>query len=227
MSYKMTILFWYLASGAEMVSYQPILPEFLDSLGISQAHLGTLVSMFGLASMMASPVFGKIADKMGQSRLLGKVLNFESSILSKKYNLKGLKLSKTLQKVLTANLFSIAGHLVIINRRNLFSLCVAKILIGIGMSCDGCILGQVGRQILKSSRSRQFSIFFAMRQVGLICFPICFFATGLYNWTGSFEIFGRKIDRFSVPSVIMLLLWIQVLGCNLIFYTNQVFLNNI
>ena len=74
LSYRMTILLWYLASGAEMVSYQPILPEFLDSLGISQAHLGTLVSMFGLASMIASPVFGKIADRIGQSRLSGRVL---------------------------------------------------------------------------------------------------------------------------------------------------------
>ena len=81
LSYKITILLWYLASGAEMVSYQPILPEFLDSLGISQAHLGTLVSMFGLASMIASPVFGKIADKMGQSRFSGRVFNFHFSFL--------------------------------------------------------------------------------------------------------------------------------------------------
>ncbi|CAG5081978.1 Oidioi.mRNA.OKI2018_I69.PAR.g10007.t1.cds [Oikopleura dioica] len=125
LSYKIAILFWYLASGAEMVCYQPILPEFLDKLRISQAHLGTLVSMFGLASMIASPIFGKIADKMGQSRL----------------------------PVLIANLFSISGHLTILLKRDLFWLCVAKIFIGIGMSCDGCILGQVGRQVAKSSRS--------------------------------------------------------------------------
>ena len=83
LSYRMTILLWYLASGAEMVSYQPILPEFLDSLGISQAHLGTLVSMFGLASMIASPVFGKIADKISQSRLSGRVLILLKSFMVK------------------------------------------------------------------------------------------------------------------------------------------------
>ena len=66
---------------------------------------------------------------------------------------------------------ALSGHLTLMSFRSEYGILLGKIGIGFGMSCDGSILGQVGRRTKPSERSRTFAMCFAMRQFGLISFP--------------------------------------------------------
>ena len=48
--------------------------------------------------------------------------------------------------VLIASTFSLLGHCTLIMFRSEYGILLGKIFIGFGMSCDGSILGQVGRK---------------------------------------------------------------------------------
>ena len=48
--------------------------------------------------------------------------------------------------VLIASTFSLLGHSTLIMFRSEYGILLGKIFIGFGMSCDGSILGQVGRK---------------------------------------------------------------------------------
>ena len=98
------------------------------------------------SAMVFSPIFGRLADKVQHSRYV----------------------------VLTALSFSITGHMALLTMRHVTGLIIGKIFIGIGMSCDGAILGQLGRETSQNERTRLFSTLFSFRQTGLIVFPLCY-----------------------------------------------------
>ena len=100
------------------------------------------------------------------------------------------------------------------------------------MSCDGSILGQVGRkdwgysdstamkvdycgrsvshsQVSSARRSGAFASCFAFRQLGLISFPAISWLLGAYDWNGQVHLFESRvvIDKYVLPSAFMIGLW--------------------
>ena len=79
--------------------------------------------------------------------------------------------------VLIASTFSLLGHCTLIMFRSEYGILLGKIFIGFGMSCDGSILGQVGRKDWEYSdspamrvvhRGRSFPIHRSLQQGDLV-----------------------------------------------------------
>ena len=139
--------------------------------------------------------------------------------------------------VLIASTFSLLGHSTLIMFRSEYGILLGKIFIGFGMSCDGSILGQVGRKdrgprtirpwittndwfgtsgspwkkVSSARRSRAFASCFAFRQLGLISFPAISWLLGAYDWNGQLQLFESRvvIDKYVLPSAFMIGLWIE------------------
>ena len=134
--------------------------------------------------------------------------------------------------VLIASTFSLLGHCTLIMFRSEYGILLGKIFIGFGMSCDGSILGQVGRkdwgysdrpamrvvyrgrlvpfsQVSSARRSGAFASCFAFRQLGLISFPAISWLLGAYDWNGKINLFESRvvIDKYVLPSAFMIGLW--------------------
>ena len=134
--------------------------------------------------------------------------------------------------VLIASTFSLLGHCTLIMFRSEYGILLGKIFIGFGMSCDGSILGQVGRknwgysdspvirvyywgrsfphsQVSAARRSGAFASCFAFRQLGLISFPAISWLLGAYDWNGQVHLFESRvvIDKYVLPSAFMIGLW--------------------
>ena len=136
--------------------------------------------------------------------------------------------------VLIASTFSLLGHCTLIMFRSEYGILLGKIFIGFGMSCDGSILGQVGRkewghsdeltmkvkyrgrlvphkQVSSARRSGAFASCFAFRQLGLISFPAISWLLGAYDWNGQLHLFESRvvIDKYVLPSAFMIGLWTE------------------
>ena len=122
----------------------------------------------GFAAMLCSPIYGRITDHYQMSRYV----------------------------VLVAAIFSLGGHLTLLSWRSEYGILLGKIGIGFGMSCDGSILGQVGRRTLPERRSRTFAMCFAMRQLGLIAFPALML---LFEWVLDLLHFLNNIILAHIP----------------------------
>ena len=92
--------------------------EYLNYIGVNDAWMGILVASYGIAAMICSPIYGRFTDYYKMSRYV----------------------------VMIASIFSLLGHCTLIMFRSEYGILIGKIFIGFGMSCDGSILGQVGRK---------------------------------------------------------------------------------
>ena len=90
----------------------------MSFIGVNDAWMGILVASYGIAAMICSPIYGRFTDYYKMSRYV----------------------------VMTASIFSLLGHGTLIMFRSEYGILLGKIFIGFGMSCDGSILGQVGRK---------------------------------------------------------------------------------
>ena len=47
----------------------PIIPLFLDSIGITTVMIGTIMSLYGVSKTLAQILFGRVSDYIGDKKL--------------------------------------------------------------------------------------------------------------------------------------------------------------
>lgn len=130
----------------EGVEYAVILPtiwEFLQQLGASKRwYLGLTISLFSIASMISSPIFGSFADTGGTKRL-----------------------------IIFASVMMIVGNFIYMIANDPYCILEARFICGIGSGAAASSFAYLARVSTRAERTATIGTIIACRQIGVLIGP--------------------------------------------------------
>nr|CAB3263802.1 major facilitator superfamily domain-containing protein 8-like [Phallusia mammillata] len=179
------ICLYFFFSGVEYAVILPTLNLYLLSMDAESYYIGLVLSAFSFGGLISAPVYGRITDKTGSSKVT----------------------------VMISNLFEIGGNILYLLAKNPLMVLLSRFLAGIGSGSGSSIFGMISRSTSKEQRTASFSVLMSLRQFGLLVGPACnLFLRQANFYIGSVYINTYNVQGFFMAILWALHVFIMAVG---------------
>ena len=135
---------WFLFQGISTSLVLATINGYLKSFGAHTDYMGYVMAGYAFGGIIAAPMFGKIADKTKNGKIV-------------------LLLSMT---------FQVVSYILYLYFQNENVLLLARILAGIGFGADGAIVGEISRNLSEKEAPSKIALLTGCHEIGFFLGPI-------------------------------------------------------